>query len=404
MPETPSLLQALGLSISVWKPNIGPGNLYVTHRLYTPRGQLLENELDERISAYSHSMDTVVGFRDATLTFEGSQEYIESWIADGLNRHIEVRNAAMDTIWEGFVNSYSARVGSLAKTGGPVLDIVNRCSVLYTPLDFTCWPPARGPQTLTTSADDTDSQSKYGVMEAIIQGGELTDSNATLIRDTQLRDLAYPKDATSLSIGSGAAQAASITLNCAGYGTRLAAYIYNTGATGTETVSTKLDRILDTDPNELIAAKREYIESNTYLVSANERDNKTALGVIKSVLALGTSDNRRTFFGVYEDQIPRYWSEPYDALYKFRIADENQDVERYTWGIRQAPWNVRPGQWLFVPDFLAGRQPPPLNLRQDPRAFLIETVKYTAPYTLELSGERFGSAAQILAKKGLSGM
>jgi len=361
----------------------------------------MENGLEARVSSYAHSMTSQIGFDSMTLTIEGSQEYIEDWIQDGLNKHIEVRDAKMDTVWEGFVNSYSANVGALTKTGGPVTDIINRCVVTYTPLDETAFPPARGPQTETTGADNNDSKYIYGVLEGIIQGGEVSQTIAEQVRDTQLEDFAWPKESTSIAIG-GSTTAAAITLECLGYSARLDNYIVTlTGVTAAESVSEKIERALDADPSYLFSTKREYIEPNALIYPVYEGDNKTALNIIKSCLSVGTAADKRTFFGIYEDQIPYYWSEPLDILYRFRVADVWQDIEKHTWGAHIEPWSVRPGQWLFTTDFLAGRIPPPNNPRRDPRVFLVETVKFTAPYQLETNGERFGSVKQLLAKTGL---
>jgi hypothetical protein len=397
---TQSMLQSIGLSISVWEPKIVQWSTSV-NVWYTPRGQLVENGLEERVSSYTHTMTSQIGFDSMTITIEGSQEYIEDWIQDGLNKHIEVRDAKMETVWEGFVNSYSANVGALTKTGGPVTDIINRCIVTYTPIDETAIPPARGPQTETTAEDNDDSKYIYGIFDGIIQGGEISQTIAEQVRDTQLDDFAWPKESTAIGIGDNAAPA-SITLDCLGYGARLDNYIVNVnGTVGVESVSDKVERALDADPSHLFSTKREYIEPNAIIYPSDESDNKTALNIIKLCLSVGTATDKRTFFGIYEDQIPFYWSEPLDILYRFRVADVWQDIEKHTWGAHIEPWNVRPGQWLFTTDFLAGRIPPPNNPRRDPRVFLIETVKFTAPYQLETNGERFGSIPQLLAKTGL---
>lgn len=347
-------------------------------------------------------MDAQIGFNTLTLTIQGEQSYIENWIAGALNTHISVHDARMNTVWQGFVNAYSARVGALSKTGGPVLDIINRCVVTYTPLDYTATPPARGPETPTTAADNEDSKYTYGIIEGIIQGGELTSVAAEQIRDTQLADFAWPKEATAIGVGS-TSEAATITLECLGYGARLDTYIVDlTGiAGGSETIDEKIGHAIDADPNHLFSTKREYIEPNALLLPTDERDNNTALSLIKLCLSVGTATDKRTFFGVYEDQIPYYWSEPLDILYRFRVADVMQDVEKHTWGAQVEPWSVRPGQWLFTTDFLSGRIPPPNNPRRDPRVFLVESVTFTAPFQLQANGERFGSVPQLLAKYGL---
>jgi hypothetical protein len=400
---TPSLLQALGLSISVWRPRIvGYLGLSTVDCSYLPRGQLIEDCLEFRVSSYSHTINSEIGFDTATITLEGEQEYIESWIADGLSRHIEVYSAQTGTVWEGFVNSYSANIGSVTKNSGPVLDVVNRCVVIYTPIDYSADPPAKGPPTETIAAENEDSQLKYGILEEVIQSGEATQAEAEQIRDTQLRDMAWPKDATSISVGTGAT--GSITLECVGYGYRLDTFISDIAIAGAVGISTKIRYALETDPNWLFPRNHDYIEDNAFLIAAISDDNKTAWNVIQECVAIGTATDQRTFFGVYEDRTVHYWTEPINILYRHRIADVLQAIDAHGGSVTIPPWDVRPGQWVFMPDFLAGYHPPPIDLRADPRVFLIESVTFTAPYQVELNGERYGSLPQLLAKKGLGGM
>jgi hypothetical protein len=396
---TQSVLQALGLSVSVWRPRIVQiGSAY----MYIPRGQLLDDSLEDRISAYSHTITGELGFAQASLTVNGEQTYIEGWIADGLNRHIEVNDPDLNLVWAGFVNSHSASLGPLSKTGGPVLDIVNRCVVTYTPIDYVADPPAKGPPTETLAVDNTDSQLRYGVIEAVLQGGEDTPEGAEQTRDTLLRDMAEPKGATTLTSGEG--QGASIALELTGYGTRLDTYIFNDATTGAVALSDKIIAALAADPNGLFSKDYDHVETNAFLLAAAERDNRMAWSVIKACLNIGTPTDKRTFFGIYEDQKAYYWFEPTSIMYRQRIADIMQGIEASAGQVPTRPWSVRPGQWVFLPDFLAGRVPPSVDLHVEPRAELVERVEFTAPYSVTLNGERYASVKQLLAKKGLGGM
>jgi hypothetical protein len=305
-------------------------------------------------------------------------------------------------MFEGFVNSLSASLGTLTYERGPVMSVINRLIAIYTPVDYTASPPAKGPPTETTAADNEDSQREYAILEGVLQAGEDTQTGAERARDTQLRDLAQPAHASSVNT-SGNNQP-SVSLEVLGYGHRLDKYIYNDTTTAQVAISTKIGAALDADPNGLFSTERDLIETNSVLLSAEEDDNRTAWSVIKAVLPAGTADDYRTFFGIYEGRTPYYWSEPLDVRYKFRIADVNQEVLEHAGGTIARPWGVRPGYWVLLPDFLAARLEPPVDLRDDPRVFLVESVKYTAPYTVEFNGQRFGSIPQLLAKKGLGSL
>ena len=64
--------------------------------------------------------------------------------------------------------------------------------------------------------------------------------------------------------------------------------------------------------------------------------------------------------------------------------------------------DVKPGKWIFFPDFLMGKALDDLDdFRLDPRYMLVESVRYTAPYGLSLSGGKISTFSQILAQKGL---
>jgi len=64
---------------------------------------------------------------------------------------------------------------------------------------------------------------------------------------------------------------------------------------------------------------------------------------------------------------------------------------------------VLPAHWIFFPDFLVGRTQPTTDLRTDKRYMFIESVRYSAPDTIQMTGSKVGRLAQLLAKKGMWG-
>ena len=136
---TPSYRGNVSLSVSVYEPDIVAGTSY------DPAGALITDRVGDWLSGLSFETAANGGYKAATITFQDRQVDIEDWIASGLGRHVEVYDPALVKVWEGVVNSYSASVGSLAVTGGPLLDIGNRVSVVYAPiLDATVDPPVVG--------------------------------------------------------------------------------------------------------------------------------------------------------------------------------------------------------------------------------------------------------------------
>jgi len=92
-----------------------------------------------------------------------------------------------------------------------------------------------------------------------------------------------------------------------------------------------------------------------------------------------------------------------DLAYLQRLADPNQEITTPT-GAPVYPWEVRAGRWLFFTDFLAGRVPATTPVREDPRMLFLESITYTAPNSLMLTGSRVSRLDQAIGRYGLSGI
>lgn len=97
---------------------------------------------------------------------------------------------------------------------------------------------------------------------------------------------------------------------------------------------------------------------------------------------------------------------PTAVEYLHRLGDPAQRVTTLE-NVTVYPWDVKPGKWLFVPDFLVGRAritaTRPAELRRDPRNKFIESVRYTAPWGLDMSGGKTDRLSQLLAKLTYNG-
>lgn len=141
------------------------------------------------------------------------------------------------------------------------------------------------------------------------------------------------------------------------------------------------------------------IATNAYLVPAAE-NNQPGMSVIKALLAVGDVSYSRYNLGVYAGRKAYYSAVPTAFAYQMTLAAA--EFELYGGGMIY-PWNALPARWIFYPDFLVGRGAPASNLRSDPRAQFIESVSYTAPFGLSLSGGRTDKLSQRLAQYGISG-
>jgi hypothetical protein len=122
--------------------------------------------------------------------------------------------------------------------------------------------------------------------------------------------------------------------------------------------------------------------------------------VIQELVEAGDDNQERVTFGVFADRQITFESLPTDVAYQHRIAGQNARIEVYGAGVEVRPWNVKPGQWVFLPDFLAGTAQP-TDKRLDPRYLFIESVKFSAPYDLSLNGGKVNTIRQLLAQQGM---
>jgi hypothetical protein len=381
---TPSLYQTIGLSISVSQPLV-VGNAF----LFT---------LTNQYTSYSHEIMANGGYWTANLVLNLSLLDAEDWYENGLGRDITVYDMAGTVVWQGFVNQITLNAGALSEIRGPLLSIGNRVSAVYTPLDVSVYPPVSGTTTVTTIAEDTDSQAMYGIIEQVVSAGTTPQDNAEQVRDVYLEENKLPETSGQLSLNPGSGQNAAVTLELLGYIHWLEVYIYNSTGTGFDVISDKIIDILAADPNGIISTNYNEIEDNAFLTPVVEDRNRFAWDILTELIALGNdTDDTRRLFGVYADRIVKYNTQPQTIEYHHRLTDPAQRVTTPQ-GAIVYPWNVLPGKWLFVPDFLVGRPAETSDVSLDPRNKFIESVSYSAPFSISLSGSKSDSLPQILAK------
>jgi hypothetical protein len=360
-----------------------------------------QGSLTREIASYAHETLAVGGYWTCDIGLTLSLKNAESWYALGLGRQIKAYTKS-GKVWEGFVNQVQVNAGAVTETRGPVLDIGNRISATYTPVDFSVYPPVTGTETTTIITENLDSQAEFGIVEKVIAAGQCTDDTAEQLRDIQLQDGAWPLTSGPLSIAPGSAQFPAVTLNCLGNVHWLTAFIYEDLTPGYIILSDKLQNIVTADPNGYISTDFTNVVANNFLLEQMEAKGRFAFDIITELLNLGndTNDYRRNF-GVYNDRVVYYSAIPTDYLYTHRLSDPAQRVldrgKRVVY-----PWAIRPGNWLFVPDFVPGFIPPNANLRSDPRWKFLESVRYSAPASLDLSGGKLDRLSQAIAKVSMN--
>lgn len=368
---------------------------------YDPLGGSHIGNLEDELSGYSHEISAVGGFMTAQLILLMSRDSSYEWFERGLGRKIRVMSNNK-TVFEGFVNTVTFTLGGTSEVIGPLTDIGNRVSAIYSPVDFAPYPPVVGNPTTTLIVQDQDSQDLYGIWEKVLSMGRATDDAAEKSRDVYMQEMKYPTRSGDVNVSPGAQSGAQITLDILGHIYWLQAYVYDDPTEGLTQLSTKMKDVLTADPNNVFSGNYDYISTQNSLVPVS--DLRFAWDVIMEMLTLGNDSNdyRRTF-GFYEDQIAYYETITTDIDYEYRVSDPSQRVTFQNVVI--PPWEVRPGGWIMVPDFSQLIYTPLSSVypSEDPRVRFMETVRYDAPATLSVGSGKTDKLSQLLAKITYSG-
>jgi hypothetical protein len=383
----------VGLSFSyatpiVWQNNTG--------------GKVIDT-LNDQVDEYSHVIAARGGFQSATIVLKGNPKIVDDWYSNGVGRHISVYSESQQLVWQGFVNSVSIKLGSLAATRGPLTGIANNVALVYSTVDTTTSPPTLGGRTKTAYQTNIASQSLYGIWEKVLSSGGVTAADAAAIVASYLAEQKNPDLVETLNLGSSPVEP-SIILECLGYVHWLESYTFNASSTGTQSPDQKLIAVLNASPNLVFSADHGAITTaNSLLVPIYESGDHTGLEVVKGIAALGDASGNRYDYGIYADRKMVYNLAPTVTEYNHRLYDNSQRIDD-AGGNMVFPYNVRPGKWAFLSDFLSGSVNMTTPLVDDPRAIYIETVTYRAPDIVTLVGSRFASLPQKLAQLGLAGI
>jgi len=360
----------------------------------------------EQIESYQHDIRAFGGYYSAKMRINNSQNNIEDWIdrggATGLGRHVAVYNPAGIIVWEGFVNKISVQLGGFSYSLGPFMDISNRVTVVYSIVDTSTTPPTTGIRTRTAVANDTDSQSLYGIIERIVSAGGAITTEAERARDSWLNERANPLSNSRDNVASSAGP--SLSLDCLGYWHWFKLYVYNQTATsGDINLSDKIEDVVNAQLNSIFSTDFKDITENTFQVPDYDDKDRKAETILKQLQQLGDSSGNRYNIGCYANRMIKYEQAPTIYELQRRLTGNEGITDRLSSMID--PWDVIAGKWIFYPDFLTGRIPPvtEATLRTDPRTTYIESVKFTAPWQVSITGDKTGELDQIMAQLGFKG-
>ena len=352
------------------------------------------------IDTYSHEIRAFGGYWSANFTIHDEPLDLTWWIQNGLGSDVKVYDDALVPCWVGFIDQLQIKISSLSIVVGPLMDTANRVVVMYNGIENTEYPAISIGQIRTAEANDTTSQTKYGILPKILSASDITEDEGDGYRDTYLEQMKNPKVSTDFNIKRDIQP--SVEVSCLGY-VHWLDYPYSDADTGGQALSSKIIDILSATPNSAwLPFNTDNIDANATIVTTEQDDqNKTGLNIIKSLVALGDSSYNRWLFAIYNDFKAYYHTAPTEVEYQQWLTDPTAGIFT-TSNALVNPWNVLPGKWIRYPDLAIGSGMTG-DLTTKAQYQFIESAKYTAPWGLQLKGGEVGTLAQRMAQFGLGG-
>lgn len=351
-------------------------------------------------SDWQHSSAAFGGFDTASFSVTDYLPVLEDWFENGLGRHIIATDQNNEVFWEGFVDQVTLSIAGLEVTRGPLMNVGNFVELNFNAFDYSYTVPIPGIKKKTGSAENQDSQERYGIVYKLLSATGVSDASALLIRDTYLVENQEPALTGNFSFGAG--DDYSMRVDCKGF-LHWLNYPYNNVSPGFINISQKIQDVLGDDPNNIISSDYTGIATNAYPVPFYDIDDSIAEDVIKGLVAQGDINDTRYVFGIYEGRRAVYQPAPDYLSYTMALRDSSRKV--YDLSSAEVPaWQIRPGNWIKFTDFLPGFIARRNDLRLDPRNLFIERVEFSAPNLFNLTSGKTTRLEQKLGKFGLSGV
>ena len=362
------------------------------------------DDITSRLDSYTHENIANGGNWTCQIGMTVPIVEVDDWYQNGLNRLVKIYDQAGIVRWGGRVNKVTVLIAGLTFSRGELMNIGNRVSTVFTPIDYTVSPAVTGSTTVTAITENTISQDIYGILEKVINAGTCPLTDAQRAQASYLQDMSYPDNSGDLNISPESGSTAHITLDCVGlcyYGMK--SFIYTDITAGAITLSDKVIAIIAQEgtTNNVLSYTASSIVTNAYATYRQEMKNRYAFDIMTAIVNLGDASDNRWIFGA-RDYIFYYNPIPTTILYEYSTVDERQRIFLLPSRVEIFPWEIMAGFWLQNTDFLAGSSPKP-NVYEEPRNIFIESVQYTAPYTISINGERQKKSNQLIAKLTGSG-
>ena len=379
---------------------------YLTANRVVDASQTFVMQLSQYVTGMQFTSSIQGGFLSATLDLACSQVIAWDLLSNHLGQRVVLVNPHASNVdmivWEGLLYGVTVDDGK-SVVNRSLANVYNRVTVTYSVITFDgSGNPVFGAQTTTAAANDTASQALYGIRELNYVIGGTDATSAAALRDTLLIKYKNPL-ATQQSArrgGGGDPSQMRVTLECAGIYETLDKGFYASATTGNANIDVIVKATL-TSVAQFASSDQSNVAVNTQQRTQYSQGNVTAQTFIDGLSALGGPNNRRYYFGFYEQGLPYYVEEPTAVAYRARRLDPSEAIYDAATGSVVPPWLVRPNNIIRIDDLVPDAVSYASTL-SDPRAFLIGEVIFTAPALVEITPYTGDPAQLSLARMGLS--
>lgn len=369
----------------------------------TSRVHIVHNPALSDTARYSASFDTDnwqhrisanLGFDTASFDLKEEKYVLEDLFFNGLGRRVTRYSPDGNfVVWDGYISEMTLSEPGITLRIS-LKELANRASVRYVPIDTSTNPPTESAETSTTVVNDTESQSLYGIKERYFSPpkiNRLTAANAAQYASIILDQYRRPRRSADFSGGSSEPR---LSVMCEGFIHTLEWRVYNqTAVSGADWVYVVAGTII-TGVGQFIY-DTDFDTNTTQLQKYFNRDD-TALNILQTAAGLGDNTDRRWLFYVLENRILQYKAASTTIAYLRRVGDPRQQIFDTT-GRPMPYWEIRPNNWLrnsdVLPQFLT-----PAGLQDDYPSMYIESVQYSEPDSLSLTGSTGDRAQVIIAR------
>lgn len=346
------------------------------------------------------------GFLSATLDLACNQVVAWDLLSNRLGTRVVIVNphaANSDMIvWEGLIHGVTLDDGK-STINRSMANVYNRITVTYSTITYDASGNAVfGTQQSTAVANDTASQALYGIRALNYAIGGADPADATALRNTLMSKYSTPltMQQSAKRGGGGDPSQVRVTLECAGIYETLDKRFYVSATTANANIDVVVKAAL-TSVAQFASSDQTNVAANTQQRSQYSNGNVTAQTLLDGLSALGGPNNRRYYFGFYEQGKPYYVEEPTAVAYRARRLDPSEAIYDANTGAIVPPWLVRPNNIIRIDDLVPDAITYSTALA-DPRAFLIGEVRFTAPALVELIPYTSDPSQLKLARMGLS--